>query len=163
MGWFLDALDISRREGLAAAGSLPEAVTGPLAQRPALVIGRGAATVALGPGSHTFDHDAPPAATNWHLVGFRMPFEDGQFDTVVSVDMWRFLLPDDLGGALIEALRVAPTVQLVATTTAPDPVAVLPVPFAGDIDFIADILAAQLEVTRDTYGDVTVLTVRRRG
>ena len=162
MGWFADALIACRREGLASASRLPAAVRDRLAGQRALVIGRGAAALALGSGSHTFDHDAPATRTNWHLIGFRTPFAERQFDVVISVDMWRFLQPDDLGGWLIEAMRTSGVVRLIATAPGPDPVAMLPVPFVGDIDFIADMLRARLDVTVERHGPVTVLTVRPR-
>ena len=81
----------------------------------------------------------------------------------MSADLWRFLLPDDLGGFMMEALRNAPEVRLVATAAGPAPVDLLPVPFIGDVEYAADILRARLDLALTRHGPVTVLTLRRPG
>jgi glycosyltransferase involved in cell wall biosynthesis len=159
IGWFRDSIEVCRRAGLARAARLPAPVRDRLRDRRALVSALGATTLTLGPGSRTFDHDAPASDTNDHLIGFRIPYEEG-FDAFVSVDLWRFLLPDDLGGFLNSVLARADEVLLVATAAGPDPADLLPLPFVGDLAFVEDILRSQLDLTASVYDGVTVLTIR---
>jgi hypothetical protein len=59
----------------------------------------------------------PPAMA---LFGTRLPFGDGEFDHVMSIDVWRVLTGMDLERFLWEGLRVAGTLLLVETRSAPD-------------------------------------------
>jgi glycosyltransferase involved in cell wall biosynthesis len=161
IGWFTDALAISRRHGLGSVDRLPAPVLAGLEGRRALVIGHGAASLPLGAGSHTFDHDAAESETNWHLIGFRMPSGAGTYDVLVHVDLWRFLLPDDLSSLVSTSLASADEVRLVATGAGPDPTSVLPVPFAADVEYLVGMLSRALSLRVDRYGEVTVLSLTR--
>jgi len=162
IGWYTEAIQTCRREGLAQASRLPDPLRAALATRRALLMGHGAARLPLGAGSHTVDHDAPKTDTNWHLAGLRLPFPDGQFDLVVNVDLWRFFAPEELGVLAVEAVRVAAEARLVATGAGPDPAIMLPVPFAFDLGYVAQMLSPRFEVTVTTSDEVTQLTLRDR-
>jgi len=64
----------------------------------------------------TWNHRAPATAGNLHLFGLRTPFGDAEFDEVVHVDLWRFLLPNDLLTLIAEARRIGRRLRLVSTT-----------------------------------------------
>jgi glycosyltransferase involved in cell wall biosynthesis len=161
--WYDEAIATCRRTELGRVTRLPGVLRDALAARRALVVGLGAAKLALGAGSHTVDHDAPLIGTNWHLAGLRLPFEDGQFEVVVNVDLWRFFAPEELGVLVFEALRIAGEARLVATAGGPDPVASLPVPFVADVEDLARMLRPHLAVTVAVSGDgdLTELLVGR--
>jgi N-terminal domain of galactosyltransferase len=158
--WFTEAIETCRREGLGQVSRLP-AVDTAVAAGPALVVGFGAAKLALGAGSHTIDHDAAGSDTNWHLAGLRLPFDDQQFHIVVNVDLWRFFAPEELGVLVVEALRIAGQLRLVCTGAGPDPVAMLPVPYVADPSYLAQMLRPHFNLSVATHGGVTVLTIRK--
>jgi glycosyltransferase involved in cell wall biosynthesis len=161
IAWYGEALDKGRAEGLGQAALTPASVRANISGNRALLIGYGVAELVRGEGSVTFDHDAPPGPTNYHLLGLRMPFEPGSFGLVVNLDLWRFLAPDDLGAFVVESLTIAPEVCLVATKPGPDPVAFLPVPFVGDVRQVTAMLAGHFGLTVSPAGEATVLTLRR--
>ncbi|GFJ95427.1 hypothetical protein Prum_090690 [Phytohabitans rumicis] len=156
-----DAVAACRREGLGRPDHLPAPLRETLAAGSALAIGFGVAKLPLGPGSYTFDHDAPLGETNWHRVGLMLhDFKAGQFDVLVNVDLWRFLLPEDLSLHLTKGLRKADRIDLVASRTALDPASLLPLPFVTDLPYLADLLHPSLKVELAQYPQVTVLSVR---
>ncbi len=59
------------------------------------------------------DHALPFGADNPHLFGVRTPYEDGSFDYVVHLDLWRMLTPIDLSGLILDSLRIADVALLV--------------------------------------------------
>jgi glycosyltransferase involved in cell wall biosynthesis len=61
------------------------------------------------------DHGRDAQARNLHLLGVDTPFDEGAFDTVVNVDLWRFLTPQDLSLAIVESLRISKRLLLVAS------------------------------------------------
>ena len=61
----------------------------------------------------SIDHAVPHAPDNPHLFGVRTPYQDGSFDVVVHLDLWRMLTPIDLSALLMESLRIADTALLV--------------------------------------------------
>ncbi|MFI5913232.1 glycosyltransferase family 2 protein [Dactylosporangium sp. NPDC051541] len=151
-----DSIDTCRRLGLGRPGAFDD--SGPART---LAIGFGVAKLALGEGSHTFDHDAPPSDTNWHLLGLMLQhFKTGQFDRIVNIDLWRFLMPEDLNLFVTKGLMKADRIDLVATAGAPAPESLLPLPFVGDVGYVADLLGAHFKVATTTHGGGTVLTVR---
>jgi len=115
IAWYGDAIGAARSRGLADVRLLPDAFIPDLVDEDCLVVGLGAAARAGPPGRVTFDHDAPLSETNLHLVGLRTPFPPGRFRRVINVDLWRFLAPEDLGALIVEALRIAGRLDLVAT------------------------------------------------
>lgn len=156
-----DAVAACRDHGLGRPASLPAQLRAELAGNRTLAIGFGVAGLPLGDGSHTFDHDAPPSETNWHLLGLMLQhFKTGQFDRIVHVDLWRFLLPADLNVLVTKGLLKADRIDLVATHGGPDPVAVLPLPFVGDLDYVTQMLGAHFKIETTAYDGTTVLTVR---
>jgi hypothetical protein len=115
----------------------------------------------LGPGSHTFDHDAPIGDTNWHRLGLMLQdFRTGQFAQFVSIDLWRFLMPDDLSLLVTKGLRKADRIVLVASHGAPDAASMLPVPFVDDVGYAARMLEARFDVSTSVHEEAAVLTVR---
>jgi hypothetical protein len=59
------------------------------------------------------DHARPLTASAGHLLGTWTTLDDGLFDAVVSVDLWRVLTTHDLNRMIAEALRLAPRLLLV--------------------------------------------------
>jgi glycosyltransferase involved in cell wall biosynthesis len=156
-----DAIAACRREGLGRPTSLPGPIREEAAAGRTLAIGFGVAELALGEGSHTFDHDAPQGETNWHLIGLMLQhFKTGQFDRIVNVDLWRFLMPEDLNLFVTKGLLKSDRIDLVATHGGPDPVSVLPLPFIADLDYVAPMLGAHFKVETTTYDGVSVLSAR---
>jgi len=70
---------------------------------------RSAATAA----TTTIDHALPFGPDNPHLFGVRTPYEDGSFDYVVHLDLWRMLTPIDLSALIMDSLRIAGVALLV--------------------------------------------------
>jgi glycosyltransferase involved in cell wall biosynthesis len=156
-----DAIDTCRRTGLGRPQRLPATLRQRLADSRALVVGFGTAELALGEGSHTFDHAAPTSPTNWHLVGMMLQFfKTGQFEVIANIDLWRFLLPAELNLFVTRGLVKADELQLIATHDTPDPVSLLPLPFVTDLAYLAQMLGAHFKVESITYDAVTVLTIR---
>ncbi|MBO0867229.1 MAG: glycosyltransferase [Micromonosporaceae bacterium] len=85
-----------------------------------LLIGTGASAVVAGTDCISFDFDAPPTPTNYHLLGTLLPAADGTLDAVVSVDFWRHLDWRDFCTFLKGAIRASGTVLLVSTTGCPE-------------------------------------------
>ena len=162
IAWYGDAFEVARSHGLGRVDHLPQDVRRELATQRSLVAGFGAAALALPPGSHTFDHDAAPSETNLHLVGLKTPFAAGAFERVVSVDLWRFLGPEDLGAFVLEGLRTADRVDLVASASEADAAALLPLPFVSRVDFVHDMMRHHFEVTVAGTDEMSVLTLRIR-
>ncbi|GAA1762447.1 glycosyltransferase family 2 protein [Luedemannella helvata] len=156
-----DAIAACRHNGLGRPASLPTGIREELAANRTLAIGFGVADLALGEGSHTFDHDAPQSDTNWHLLGLMLQhFKTGQFDRIVNVDLWRFLMPEDLNLFVTKGLLKSDQIDLVATHGGPDPATVLPLPFVAGLDYVAQMLDAHFKVHTTTYDGVSVLTAR---
>ena len=157
--WYGDAIGAARSRGLANVRCLPDAYSKELVDEDCLVVGLGGAVVGP-PGRVTFDHDAPLTETNLHLIGLRTPFAPGRFRRVVNVDLWRFLAPEDLSTLIVEALRIADRLDLIATAADVDPVTVLPLPFVGDIEYVHDMTRAHFPAELTHLDAVTVLTLR---
>jgi glycosyltransferase involved in cell wall biosynthesis len=156
-----DAIAACRREGLGRPAALPPALRQAMAASRTLVIGLGVAGLALGDGSRTFDHDAPLTETNWHLVGLMLQhFKTAQFELLVSVDLWRFFLPEDLSRLVTLGLRKADQIHLVATRTGLDPAAALPLPFVADVDDVNRMLSPHFTVDRVQSDGAATLVVR---
>jgi glycosyltransferase involved in cell wall biosynthesis len=156
-----ESIRACRRSGLGRPERLPAELRSGLSAGRVLVAGFGAAEVPLGEGSHTFDHDAPPSATNWHLLGVMMHFfKTGQFETLVNIDMWRFFTPTDLSVFVTKGLTKADEIQLVATRTPISSESMLPLPFVSDVEYVAQMLGSHFKVQSTGYDDVTVLSIR---
>jgi GT2 family glycosyltransferase len=156
---YSDAVDACRRVGLGRPSVLPAEVRAGLADR-TLIAGYGVSRLPLGPESHTFDQDAPISDTNWHRLGLMLQdFRAGQFSQFVHIDLWRFLMPDDLSLMVTKALRKADRVVLVATHAAPDAASLLPVPFVDDVDYAARMLESRFDVVTAVHEEATVVTV----
>lgn len=156
-----DSIDACRRTGLGRPERLPSALREALASQRSLVVGFGAARLALGEGSHTFDHDAPASPTNWHLVGMMLQFfKTGQFEQIVNIDLWRFFLPAELNLFVTRGLLKADQVQLVASHDTPDPVSLLPLPFATDLEYVGHMLGSHFKLETSVHDAVTILTLR---
>ncbi|QDY07339.1 glycosyltransferase [Micromonospora sp. HM134] len=155
------AIEAYRRAGLGRPEALPDALRKELATRTALVIGNGVSTLELGPDSQTFDHDAPAGPTNAHLIGTVLQqFKAGALDVIVNVDLWRFLLPEDLPAFLTRGLLKADRIELVCTHAPVDQRAMLPVPLVADLDYVTDMLDQHFAVTVARHDGATLLTVR---
>ena len=159
IAWFEDALDAARAHGLGRVDRLPADYQRELAGEDCLLIGYGASKLDLGPGSITFDHDAPASRDNLHLAGLLTPFEGDRFDRVVSVDLWRFHNPEDLGTFLEEARRLAGRVDFVCTDLSIPPAAMLPLPFARDLDFLRTTVEPYLPVRQTSAEGCVILSV----
>lgn len=134
--WYGDGIDACRRNGLGQVSSLPSTYRAGMEEVRCLVVGFGASKLPLPPGSATFDHDAPLDDDNPHLLGLNTLYPDRQFERVVSVDLWRFLSPEDLGAFVTEGLRIAARVDLVSTDQSLPAAALMPLPFVDDIAYI---------------------------
>ncbi|MFI9643171.1 glycosyltransferase family 2 protein [Micromonospora sp. NPDC051925] len=156
-----EAIDAYRRQGLGRPTALPAPVRAELATSTALVVGNGVSALELGPGSQTFDHDAPPGPTNSHLLGTVLQqFKTGALDLIVNIDLWRCFLPDDLPAFLTRGLLKADRIELVATHGPLDQQAMLPVPLVADLDYLTDMLQHHFDVTVDVHDTATLLTIR---
>jgi len=69
-------------------------------------------------GLMTLDPSQPRSETNLHLLGLGTPFEDKDFDLVVSHDVWRFLKWRELLRFLDEAERIAHRLILIRSKSA---------------------------------------------
>jgi GT2 family glycosyltransferase len=157
---YTDAVAACRREGLGRPGVLPAEVRASLADR-TLIVGFGVSRLPLGTGSHTFDLDAPIDETNWHRLGLMLQdFRAGQFAQLVHIDLWRFVIPDDLSQMVTKALRKADRIVLVASHQAPDAAALLPVPFLDDVEYAARMLESRFDVSTTVHEEATVLTIK---
>jgi glycosyltransferase involved in cell wall biosynthesis len=61
------------------------------------------------------DHGREAGRRNLHLLGVDTPFGEREFETVVNVDLWRFLTPADLSLAIGESLRIGGRLLLFAS------------------------------------------------
>ncbi|GAA3290981.1 glycosyltransferase [Dactylosporangium vinaceum] len=151
-----DAIAACRRLGLGRPAGDED-----LASTRTLAIGFGVAGLALGEGSHTFDHAAEPSPTNWHLLGLMLQhFKTGQFERIVNIDLWRFMMPEDLNLFVTKGLMKADRIDLVATDGGPDPATLLPLPFVADLGYVAELLGSHFKVATAASGGRTVLSVR---
>ena len=93
-----------------------------IARIPALAAGRRLLWIGAGLGlsgdTPRHDHAQPPSPANSHLLGLDTPHEDGSFDTVVNVDLWRHLTVPDLSLAVLEGMRIAPELYFILTKPA---------------------------------------------
>jgi glycosyltransferase involved in cell wall biosynthesis len=160
--WYGDAIEACRKLGLARVAGLPAAYRQALRRERCLVIGLGGADIPLAPGSATFDHDAPLTGDNLHLLGFKTPFGDRHFERSVNVDLWRFLTPEDLGGFLTEAFRVADRVDLVCTDERIEAASVLPLPFVEGLAYVGRMLEAEFDVDIAHSGGCATLALARK-
>ncbi|HEX6352613.1 glycosyltransferase [Actinophytocola sp.] len=126
----------------------------------ALFIGMGTNEIPLPDGTLTFDHEAPPSATNFHLIGTEIPTQDAALDVVVSVDFWRCLQWEEFCAFLRDATRAARTVLLVHTVDAKLPHQ--PLQEQSELDFLLEVLSHDFVPTKEVTGDITGITVRRR-
>ncbi|WP_155372667.1 glycosyltransferase family 2 protein [Catellatospora vulcania] len=116
--------------------------------------------VALGPGSVTYDHGRPVSEHNLHLLGVWSPSPDGTFDTVVSVDVWRFLEQRELSRFLRLGLAQAREVVLVYTDGPAAKAFTADVPALTSPDFFGSLLRRRYPQARtDHFGDVTLFRV----
>ena len=81
---------------------------------------RGALWVGVGLGFEgddqwRFDHGCDAGPRNLHLLGVDTPFREREFRTVVHVDLWRFLTPEDLSLVVNESLRIGERLILFAS------------------------------------------------
>jgi glycosyltransferase involved in cell wall biosynthesis len=158
---YSETVDACRREGLGRPGPLTAELRASMATRRTLVIGFGVADLALGEGSLTFDHDAPLTETNWHLLGLMLQhFKTAQFEALVTIDLWRFFLPEDLSRFVTVGLRKADEIHLVASCTSRDPVAMLPLPFIADTGDVAEMLDPHFRVEPVHSEGCAVLVIR---
>lgn len=154
------AVQVFRKAGLGDPARLPKPVLDELSRQRALVIGSGLQDLDLGEDSRTFDHGAPLSETNWHLFGSVLrPLGKSQFDVLVHLDLWRFLPPEELWVVITQGRKKAGRLMLVATHAAPDPVDVLPVPFVGDVQAVAEALRGSFQVEVAEYDEVSILTI----
>lgn len=156
-----DSLEACRRLGLGRPEAIPAVIREQLSRQVGLVVGFGVSELDLGAGSTTFDHDAPLSPTNSHLLGLVLQqFRAAQLDLIVSVDVWRFFLPDDLSTFLVRALRKTDQLELVATRSEVDQMAILPAPFIADLDYLAQMLRPRFKVAVTEHDRATVLSIR---
>jgi glycosyltransferase involved in cell wall biosynthesis len=154
------AVQAFRKAGLGNPALLPPSVLAELSGQSALVIGNGLQRLDLGEGSRTFDHGAPLSETNWHLFGSVLrPLGKVQFDVFVHLDLWRFLLPEELWVVVTQGRKKAGRLMLVASHADLDPIDMLPVPFLGDIQAAAEALRSSFRVEVTEYDEVSILTV----
>ncbi|MEV4624763.1 glycosyltransferase family 2 protein [Micromonospora sp. NPDC049523] len=159
IAWFEDALEVCRAHGLGQVGELPPALLERLDGGNSLLVGFGASKPRLGPDAVTFDYDAPLGERNPHLMGLLTPYADRRFDRVVNVDVWRFFNPEDLGGYLLESLRVAGRVELVRTEDRLRAADLLPLPFVDELDFLRTTVEPYFPVEISTVDGVTILAI----
>jgi hypothetical protein len=93
-------------------------------------------------GVTTMDHGIEATSTNFHLLGITMPFEENRFSRLVVLDVWRMLRPADLSSLVLEGLRIAGEVVLVASSGI---AALIPegVGFVEDLDYVAGMLSVE--------------------
>ncbi|RKR92375.1 galactosyltransferase-like protein [Micromonospora pisi] len=159
IAWFEDALDVCRERGLGRVTDLPSTLLDRLDGGDSLLVGFGASKLRLGPDAVTFDYDAPLGERNPHLMGLMTPYAERRFDRVVNVDLWRFFNPEDLGGYLLESLRVAGRVELVRTEDRIRADELLPLPFVDDLEFLRSTVEPYFPVEITTVDGVTVLAM----
>jgi glycosyltransferase involved in cell wall biosynthesis len=158
---YVDTVAACRREGLGRPSALTPELRMSIATRRTLAIGFGVADLALGEGSLTFDHDAALTETNWHLLGLMLQhFKTAQFEALVTIDVWRFFLPEDLSRFVTLGLRKADEIHLVATRTSRDPAAMLPLPFIAHTGDIAQMLGPHFRVELACSDQADVLVIR---
>lgn len=102
-----------------------------------------------------WDHRAPAAADNPHLLGLRTPFEDAEFDEVVNADLWRLLLPEDLLALISESRRIGRRLRLVATAASLRE----PVDWQCDVDYFVRMVKGRLhfDVAETPAGQVVTI------
>lgn len=108
------------------------------------------------------DHARKVGGRNLHLLGLDTPFENRMFDMVVNVDLWRFLMPEDLSRALVESMRVAKRLLLVAS--ARSPVGETGVAMA-DLDYITEAYGFphHIKIIKDTQAGRVMQVTRDPG
>jgi glycosyltransferase involved in cell wall biosynthesis len=122
-----------------------------------LVIGLGTEELDLPDHAETFDLGRPGSPTNSHLLGFATSYPDRAFDTVVNVNLWRWLGVHDLSRYLGESLRIAGTSVLVHSSDARLPA---DVPGVDDVEYVVRMLSQHLDTSVE-YRDLDcVITVR---
>jgi glycosyltransferase involved in cell wall biosynthesis len=105
----------------------------------------------------TWNLRAPVDTDNPHMFGVLTPFKDAEFDAVVHVDLWHFLLPDDLSALVSESLRISG--RLLLLSTAPN----RPGPRSGecDTDYLVRMLDGRLHLTVADVPAGRLITVER--
>ncbi|GIG02974.1 glycosyltransferase family 2 protein [Catellatospora citrea] len=116
--------------------------------------------VPLGQGSVTYDHGRPLSEHNLHLLGVWSPYPDGTFDTVVSVDVWRFLEQRELSRFLRLGLAQAREVVLVYAGGPAEKAFTADVPALTSPEFFGSLLRRRYPHARTEHcGDVTLFRV----
>lgn len=143
-------------------GRLPDVASLLRAELSGAVLCQGFGTdeVALGQGSVTYDHGRPVSERNLHLLGVWSPYPDGTFDTVVSVDVWRFLEQRELSRFLRLGLAQAREVVLVYTGGPAEKAFTADVPALTSPEFFGSLLRRRYPSARtEHFGDVTLFRV----
>jgi glycosyltransferase involved in cell wall biosynthesis len=104
------------------------------------------------------DYSAPESGTNLHLLGVSLPFENDEFHSLVNVDMWLRTPVQYLSGVVREGLRVARSLELVATAPA-----AMSLAGGGEsvFEYVRTMLRAEFAVTLECRLGERVLGVRR--
>jgi glycosyltransferase involved in cell wall biosynthesis len=105
----------------------------------------------------TWNHRAPADSDNLHLFGLWTPFKDAEFDDVVHVDLWRFLIPEDLLLLIAESLRIATRLRLISTALSrPGPER-----RECDMDFLLRMLDGRLRLALSEIQTGQIITIER--
>lgn len=124
-----------------------------------VILGQAAALGARRPGrTVSLDYSVPESATNLHLLGVSLPFGNDEFHSLVNVDMWLHTPVQYLSSVIYEGLRVARSLELVASAPAVMSVAA---GGAAVFDHVHTMLRAEFAVTLETRLGERVLRVRR--
>ncbi len=156
--YYEDVLDSFRAESIGEIRSLGDMSLGDIVEPSSDVLLVGGTPPPQRPGrTVTWNHRAPLAPDNPHLFGVLTPFKDAEFDAVVHVDLWHFLLPDDLSALVSESLRISRSLRLVST--APN----RPGSRTGecDADYLVRMLNGRLKVTVADVPAGQLITVER--
>jgi glycosyltransferase involved in cell wall biosynthesis len=134
------------RRGLGAIpGWVSDAVPG---DEDVIVLGRAAGLRERRSGrTVTLNYSEPESVANLHLLGVSLPFKNGEFDSLVNVDMWLRMPAQLLSSVIYEGLRVARSLVLVASAAA-----VASMALDGTVIFgrIHQMLRAEFAVTLET-------------
>jgi glycosyltransferase involved in cell wall biosynthesis len=110
----------------------------------------------------SIDHALPFGPDNPHLFGVRTPYDDGSFDYVVHLDLWRMLTPIDLSALIMDSLRIAGTALLVLSKgLRRDPAD--GIGMIDDLDYVVSMVGPRYDAAV-TYedGEMAVVRLERR-